>query len=250
MVTRLVYDSVSLLSHLLRANVGAVHLWRQPGGGGGGGDGFGGGNTSAGEAWPWNVRAQRRRRAGGGIRAPRARHPGSQRERGLFLTFPNRRSRSAHGRSGRSSIEPRDQEAERERERLYFEVKTLTKAQEGAEFERQLESIIGSRRIAAPANGAAWGHEGGRDNKSRPVEMRIMRPTTFPGLRGRGAINPNGQRTFDFLLLDWRPMTEQLAVVLALTAAPPGLDKVRHTHTHTPSPHHRSPSKPYKSSHG
>ncbi|XP_050723096.1 uncharacterized protein LOC127001905 isoform X2 [Eriocheir sinensis] len=221
-VTRLVYDSVSLLSHLLRANVGAVHLWRQPGGGGGGG---GDGNTSAGEAWPWDMRAQRRRRAGGSMRAPRARHPGSQRERGLFLTFPNRRSRSAHGRSGRSNGEPRDQEAERERERLYFEMKTLTKAREGEEFERRLESIIGSRRIAAPASSAAWGREGGRGNKSRPVEMRIMRPTTFPGLRGRGAINPSGQRTFDFLLLDWRPATEQLAVVLALTAAPPGLDK-------------------------
>ena len=222
MVTRLVYDSVSLLSHLLRANVGAVHLRKQPVGAGN----LTGEDLRLGDG----AKTQRRRRAGGGTKMPRPRHPGSQRERGLFSAFSRlgagtRRSRSPRGRGARAGGEPRDQEAERERERLYFEMKTLNKAREDEEFERRLESIIGSRRISSPVSGSPWARESSW-NRSRAVEMRIKQPTSFPGLQGRGSVSPSGERTFDFLLLDWLPSSGQLAVVLALQAAPPGVAKV------------------------
>ncbi|MPC95685.1 hypothetical protein E2C01_090907 [Portunus trituberculatus] len=221
-VTRLVYDSVSLLSHLLRANVGAVHLRRQP---------AGATNLTGEELRPRDgAKALRRRRAGGDGKMPRPRHPGSQRERGFFQGFPrlgtkSRRSRSPRGRGARAGGEPREEEEERERERLYFEMKTLDKAREDEEFERRLESIIGSRRISSPVGDASWVREGSR-NRSRAVEMRIKQPTSFPGMQGRGAVAPSGERSFDFLLLDWLPSSGQLSVVLALQAAPPGVAKV------------------------
>ncbi|XP_045130310.1 uncharacterized protein LOC123515600 isoform X2 [Portunus trituberculatus] len=220
-VTRLVYDSVSLLSHLLRANVGAVHLRRQP---------AGATNLTGEELRPRDgAKALRRRRAGGDGKMPRPRHPGSQRERGFFQGFPrlgtkSRRSRSPRGRGARAGGEPREEEEERERERLYFEMKTLDKAREDEEFERRLESIIGSRRISSPVGDASWVREGSR-NRSRAVEMRIKQPTSFPGMQGRGAVAPSGERSFDFLLLDWLPSSGQLSVVLALQAAPPGVAK-------------------------
>lgn len=199
MVGRLVYDSVSLLSHILRTNVGTVRLHKKS-------------STST------NTTSEepRTRKARAGEDTD-SRWSGRSLSSMLHLTW-GRETFNLVGRETREAGEHRDREAERER--LYFEVKTLNAARAGREFERRLESIIGSRGIAGPPGTDHHHSSSAHHNRSRLLEVRVTRPTYFPGMRGRGLVDTTGRRDFDFVLLDWRPTTGLLAPVLTLAPAP------------------------------
>ncbi|KAK3854129.1 hypothetical protein Pcinc_039373 [Petrolisthes cinctipes] len=220
-VGRLVYDSVSLLSHILRTNVGTVRLRKKSS------------STTTTTTTTTNNNNNnnnnttseepprtRKVRPGDDIEPRRS---GRSLSSLLHHTWDREGFNNLAGRETREAGEHRDREAERER--LYFEVKTLNAARAGREFERRLESIIGSRGIAGP--GAEHHHHhhhqhlsSAHHNRSRLLEVRVTRPTHFPGMRGRGLVDTTGRRDFDFVLLDWRPLTGLLAPVLTLAPAP------------------------------
>lgn len=110
--------------------------------------------------------------------------------------------------------EEKEEETEQaERDRLYFEMKSIGGEKEGKEFERRLETLIGSRRIKENGFNRHKKMEGGL-NKSQVIEMKIKRPTYFPALLGDGFVDMSGERSYDFLLLDWRPKTQDMIAVL------------------------------------
>ncbi|XP_069196090.1 uncharacterized protein [Procambarus clarkii] len=240
-VARLVYDSVSLLSHLLRTNVGTFRLRRshrptnltseallltpsddaqQPH------------VKDMLEAQPEEAEGLRRKKRMEGEKCEAdGRSPWeTPAARAVFGWSPpvaallSQREVTADDEA--SSLLIRDLKAnvrlaedEAERERLYFEMKKLDKEKEGRDFERRLESIIGSRRIKDHSFGPQGKAEGA--NRTQ-MEMKLTKPTFFPALWGDGFVSSTGERNFDFLLLDWRPDTQELVTVLRLV----------HHHTH------------------
>ncbi|XP_071536423.1 LOW QUALITY PROTEIN: uncharacterized protein [Panulirus ornatus] len=216
-LTRLVYDSVSLLSHLLRANVGTFRLRRR--------SDATKNHTSEDlktiAAQNASAKVHRRKRMNN-LKLSDQKRANLQANVFEWASFSHLISERDAADEGISSLLIRDMkgdlylaEDEAERERLYFEMKKLDTEREGREFEKRLESIIGSRRIKE--NGFVR-HKNieGKLNKSQIIEMKIKRPTFFPALWGDGFVTTWGERRFDFLLLDWRPKTQELAAVLEL----------------------------------
>ncbi|XP_042237492.1 uncharacterized protein LOC121876461 isoform X2 [Homarus americanus] len=210
-LTRLVYDSVSLLSHLLRANVGTFRLRRKSNGAK---------NYTSEDLKPTggqngSVRAQRWKRMDGVRMVDRNHH----RPAAVYDWLPSTRLARS---DAISSLLIRDlkgdlylAEDEAERERLYFEMKKLDTERQGRDFEKKLESIIGSRRIKENGFNRHKKTEGGL-NKSQIIEMKLKKPTFFPALWGDGFVSTSGERRFDFLVLDWHPRTQELVTVLEL----------------------------------
>ncbi|XP_068230068.1 uncharacterized protein [Palaemon carinicauda] len=233
-LTRLVYDSISLLSHILRANVGTFHLRRKP-------------NSlrnstsdeSRSVAAPHNESSsssnsvinlvQRRKRK---RRRRRSNNPKSADHKRFgsvsdLFEWRDVLSHVISERDSHSSEEEDNQgllirdlkgdlyftEEVTEKERLYFEMKKLNTEREGHEFERKLESIIGSSWIKENGLNRHRKKEGDL-NKSQPIEMKVKRPTFFPAFRGEGFVSVSGERSYDFLLLDWDPKTKEMTAVL------------------------------------
>lgn len=234
-MTRLVYDSVSLLSHLLRANVGTFRLRRR--------SNNLKNNTSEDlksiAAQNTSVRGHRRKRMDG-LKSAEQKHANLQGNVFKWASLSHLISERELVDEGSSSLLIRDlkgdlylAEDEAERERLYFEMKKLDTEREGREFEERLESIIGSRRVKEHVFGHNKNTEG-KLNKSQIIEMKIKRPTFFPALWGEGFVTTSGERRFDFLLLDWHPKTRELATVLELQDTTVAYSKVG-TAGHLPS---------------
>ncbi|XP_064120468.1 uncharacterized protein LOC135225163 isoform X1 [Macrobrachium nipponense] len=251
-LTRLVFDSISLLSHLLRANVGAFRLRRKS---------SGHRNSTSEESTKLvaprsesynntmsNInnnsssnnsavsRAQRRKRRrrrsnnnkAAGKSVDRSRRSDSVSELfewdGVLSRVISERdsqpSEDNHGlliRDLKGDLYFTEEVAEKER--LYFEMKKLNTEREGHEFEKKLESIIGSSWIKENGFNRHRKKEG-ELNKSQPIEMKVKRPTFFPSFWGEGFVSVLGERSYDFLLLDWDPKTKDMATVLELIDAP------------------------------
>ncbi|KAG7160285.1 Retinal guanylyl cyclase 2-like [Homarus americanus] len=224
-LTRLVYDSVSLLSHLLRANVGTFRLRRKSNGAK---------NYTSEDLKPTggqngSVRAQRWKRMDGVRMVDRNHH----RPAAVYDWLPSTRLARS---DAISSLLIRDlkgdlylAEDEAERERLYFEMKKLDTERQGRDFEKKLESIIGSRRIKENGFNRHKKTEGGL-NKSQIIEMKLKKPTFFPALWGDGFVSTSGERRFDFLVLDWHPRTQELVTVLELKDNTVGYSEVSEKH--------------------
>ncbi|KAK8730046.1 hypothetical protein OTU49_008437, partial [Cherax quadricarinatus] len=223
-VVRLVYDSVSLLSHILRTNVGTFTLRRRS---------YPSRNLTEEdlkaahgeddkEGLPGKKKEGEKVRGRRSPVGPRAKHSFSWSPPSSHFELVSQRDLTPADETPALPI--RDlkgdmylAEDEAERERLYFEMKKLDTEREGRDFEKRLESIIGSRRLKENSFSPHKMTEGGGNNRTQMLEMQLSKATFFPALLGEGFVSASGERSFDFLVLDWRPDSHELVTVLHLT---------------------------------
>lgn len=106
---------------------------------------------------------------------------------------------------------------EQVRDHIFQEVKRL-RDHGDLSAEERLQNIL-ERNI--PLNSKSFSYSERRRSKAqlwkvRKIGLRLSYPISFGALRGNGLILASGRRTFDFLLLDWKPSLEALVPVLRI----------------------------------
>ena len=194
-IHRLVYDSISLASHILRRNLGSHKIKRNS------------------ELTSNLVPNDKSRSSIKEINSQTSLQRKTTRE-----TRYKRRKRS----QGKFGIPKSDVEKpttlfllrnSAERERLYFELKDFNASSKHRQIEEQLEFLI-TEQLEANRLHADKTSVGKR--RYLPSENTTLRhPTWFGALNGDGFVLASGIRRFDFLLLDWKPRENCLVPVLA-----------------------------------
>ena len=214
-VRRLVYDSISLSSHILRRNVGVFKIRRN----------FVQNITAAAKSpsapssptyKPENRKTQKF-------------SPHSSSSSSRLLREPSSKSlRKEDKRRSKKSLPPQQQENPStilnndpsisflsqntaERYRLYFELKHLKAHSKHRQIEQRLESLI-TEQLEANRMHLLRSEKGERLLSSG--NTTLLHSTLFGALHGEGFVFSSGIRRFDFLLLDWRRKEELLMAVL------------------------------------
>ncbi|CAL4167948.1 unnamed protein product, partial [Meganyctiphanes norvegica] len=210
-MARLVYDSVSLTSHILRANAGIIRLLGDPS--------------------PNRRRRRRRREVQQGrdgevknnkeseIKGVPTIETSPHQRTEVFLAFPSSKSLtnekvtgSFHRGTGRRVF---ISTSVQERDRLYFDMKKLEEGRYkdhiklGNELELNFVSSGGGmfNRLK----------KGDEEHIKTDIDSTLKTHTRFPSFSGDSAfVSASGEGMFDFVLLDWLPLDDEFKLIFKI----------------------------------
>lgn len=197
-MSRLIFDSISLSSHILRRNIGSFKMRRNS---------QDSNNISTPQHDETISKSKSDIDAFGQSNRSKITNHIAKRQKKSLLQRSNKKS-NTQDKNIPISFLPHNSA---DRDRLYFELKNFETSSKHREIEERLETLITAQ---LEANRLQLKTTTGRHLPSENTTLR--HPTWFGTKYGDGLVLASGVRQFDFLLLDWRPNEKDLVPVLSL----------------------------------